>query len=170
MTTHRFPKQWRRRFAELILFLMLASPSHAQNTFHPPARGMDKIQTLKIAYLTERMNLTPEEAKNFWPLYDQYQIDMRTLIKARREHSLDGISLSAATDEQVQEALRNDYENQKKALDLRYAYEQKFLHVLSARKVFILYKAEKSFNMQLIKELKSRRQASRKRLMLNDNK
>lgn len=144
---------------------MLAFPSHAQDTYTPDAHGMNKIQTLKIAYLTEKMNLTPEEAKNFWPLYDQYQIEIRNLIKARRDHSLDGTSLSAATDQQVQEALRNDYEYQKKALDLRYAYEQKFLHILSARKVFILYQAEKSFNIQLIKELKLRRQMNRKRPM-----
>lgn len=163
MTSHRIIKQWYLPIAELILFLMLAFPSHAQDTYTPDAHGMNKIQTLKIAYLTEKMNLTPEEAKNFWPLYDQYQIEIRNLIKARRDHSLDGTSLSAATDQQVQEALRNDYEYQKKALDLRYAYEQKFLHILSARKVFILYQAEKSFNIQLIKELKLRRQMNRKR-------
>ena len=162
MTANRIIKPWFIPFAELIMTVMLAIPTHAQNSHSPVNRGMDKIQTLKIAYLTEKRNLTPEEAKTFWPLYDQYQLEMRNLIIARREHSLNGISLSAATDQQVQTALRNDYEYQKKALDLRYAYEQKYLHILPARKVFILYQAEKSFNMQLIKELKIRRQMNRK--------
>src|SRR5580693_4639131 len=36
------------------------------------AQNGERIQALKIAYLTKQLNLTPEEAERFWPVYNQY--------------------------------------------------------------------------------------------------
>ena len=32
----------------------------------------EKIRTLKIAYVTEKLNLTENEAQKFWPIYNTY--------------------------------------------------------------------------------------------------
>ena len=32
----------------------------------------EKIKTLKIAYITEQLNLTAKEAQDFWPIYNTY--------------------------------------------------------------------------------------------------
>jgi len=44
-----------------------------------------KIETVKIAFFSRQMHLTPEEAKVFWPLYDEYQIVMDAQKRNRRQ-------------------------------------------------------------------------------------
>lgn len=157
-SNYRLFSAWMFALGIALIHLGWTQPCRAQNIPAQGSPGMNKIQSLKIAFLTERINLTPQEAKAFWPLYDAYQNEMKELIKARRQQSLDRIQLDAATDQEVDAALRADYQYQKEALDLRYAYEQKYLKVIPARKVVLLFRAEKAFNMQLFNELKARRQ------------
>ena len=38
------------------------------------------IQTDKKAYVASVLNLTPAEAKKFWPIYDQYQRDLERFV------------------------------------------------------------------------------------------
>jgi hypothetical protein len=36
-----------------------------------------RIEALKIAYLTRKLNLTTEEAQKFWPVYNKYADELR---------------------------------------------------------------------------------------------
>ncbi|MES2777639.1 MAG: hypothetical protein V4722_25905 [Bacteroidota bacterium] len=53
---------------------------HAQ----PEERNEDAIESLKIAFLTKQLELTPEEAQKFWPVYNQYTTELK---KTRKEHN-----------------------------------------------------------------------------------
>ncbi|MCB0697691.1 MAG: hypothetical protein KDC07_10020, partial [Chitinophagaceae bacterium] len=33
----------------------------------------DRIKALKIAYITEKLDLTSEQAQKFWPVYNRYE-------------------------------------------------------------------------------------------------
>lgn len=35
--------------------------------------GFSKIKTLKVNYISEALNLSPETAQAFWPIYNAYQ-------------------------------------------------------------------------------------------------
>ena len=48
------------------------------------------IQTDKKAYVASVLNLTPAEAKKFWPIYDQYQRDLE-MYNRRRNVALEGL-------------------------------------------------------------------------------
>jgi len=48
------------------------------------------VQTDKRAYVASVLNLTPAEAKNFWPIYDQYQRDL-DMYNRRRNVALEGL-------------------------------------------------------------------------------
>ena len=41
--------------------------------------GAQQLQAQRIAFLTERMNLTPDEAQQFWPLYNQFNENLKQL-------------------------------------------------------------------------------------------
>jgi hypothetical protein len=36
-----------------------------------------RIEALKIAYLTKKLNLSTEEAQKFWPIYNKYSDEIR---------------------------------------------------------------------------------------------
>lgn len=50
----------------------------------------DAIESLKIAFLTKQLSLTPEEAQKFWPVYNQYTMELK---KMRKEHTGDELEM-----------------------------------------------------------------------------
>ena len=44
----------------------------------------DKIEAMKIGFLTQRLNLTPEEAQKFWPVYNRFNDEMERVRKGNR--------------------------------------------------------------------------------------
>ena len=45
----------------------------AATNFLGAQTGMDKIKSLKIAFITERLNLSSDEAAVFWPVYNEHE-------------------------------------------------------------------------------------------------
>src|SRR4051812_47921412 len=57
-----------------------APPSEKGEEMH------DRVEALKVGFLTKKLDLTPEEAKTFWPVYNQYEDEMEKVRKARRQN------------------------------------------------------------------------------------
>ena len=55
-----------------ILFLFIIGCASAQTD--PPMDNpkMQNIEALKIAFISRQLELTPDEAQVFWPVYNQY--------------------------------------------------------------------------------------------------
>ncbi|NOY37542.1 MAG: hypothetical protein GXO83_08195 [Chlorobi bacterium] len=138
-----------------ILLIMLAGlPLRAQN--------QDRIQRLnaqKIAFFTERLNLTPEEAQQFWPVYNAYQQEKSSINKAKREILQDINRNSRNMDDKELEELADrfvDYDRQ--LADIQIKYHQEFKKVLPIRKVVRLYQAEQQFTTFLLRQIQNRRE------------
>jgi len=125
--------------------------------------NVQKVEALKIAYISRQLDLSPDEARRFWPVYNQYQQDLRKLVQDKRQHQLSRKELQAASNEEATQALNNQLDDQQKALSLRKTYKQKFMQVLSPQKVMLLYKSERDFNNRLIRELGKRREMQMKK-------
>src|ERR1041385_3852112 len=48
----------------------------------------ERVEAFKVGFLTQRLNLTPTEAKAFWPVYNEYEAELEKLRKTRRENLL----------------------------------------------------------------------------------
>jgi hypothetical protein len=100
----------------------------------------EKIQALKIAYLTRQMNLTPGEAERFWPVYNQYTEEIRqTRINA----------IGNKEDEIVTE---------EKIVNIRKKYNSEFARALPPEKVNLFFRSEREFGASVQKEIIQRRQ------------
>lgn len=97
----------------------------------------DKIQALKIAFITEKLQLTSAEAQQFWPVYNAYEKEIEEL----RRTSKNGDVL----------------ENEEKLLATRKKYKPSFEKILGPTKMNQLFIAEKEFRNILIKRLKNRK-------------
>lgn len=108
-----------------------------------------KIEALKIGYLTQKLNLSAEEAQKFWPIYNKYAAEIR---KVRGDARLNK---------------EKEIDTEEKLLSIRKKYNEEFNKALSAEKVNSFFKAEKDFGGVLQRELMERRQQrldNRKRL------
>jgi hypothetical protein len=71
----------------LMLMAVLGSFSmaFAQNNGGDDLTKQERIQALYVAYVTQELALTPEEAQKFWPLHTQFENELRGVSKALPE-------------------------------------------------------------------------------------
>ena len=119
----------------ILLYAAIALPGMAQD--NPKDAG--RIQAYKIAFLTRKLNLTPEEAQRFWPIYNKYEDELRNARIENRQNKASEI----ATEEKI--------------LNIRKKYNGEFTKALSTDKVNTLFKSEKEFGNIVQKEFLERR-------------
>ncbi len=139
-----------------ISILFLFNISYGQEMMPKGPRGKQIIEQEKIPFFTRRLNLTPEEAKAFWPLYDEYSKKKHDLMKQRREigHSI-MINDSTQNEEEAENLNKSYFKLETTELDLKKAYNQKFKEVLPVQKVNKLYFVEHQFRIYLLKKLRN---------------
>lgn len=119
----------------------------------------EKIKALKTAHITEGLNLTAQEAQQFWPIYNEYEQKRRQLYRRERAEieNIECITedkASSKIDEYV-EIEREDYLLKKK-------YYSDLKKIFSARRIMQLQKVEDEFNRKMMREYRARQAANNK--------
>ena len=112
--------------------------------------GANQLQAQRIAFITERTNLTPEEAQQFWPLYNQYNENLKQLRKA---YQLTRVG-EDATDDQVEKFILSGFDKDQKETELKKDYYQRLKKIISVRKIQKSFRAEVEFRQEIIQQLK----------------
>lgn len=145
-----------RRYRNTLAFLLLTfgaiTTADAQRRSEEEIK---KIQDARVAIITNRLNLTPEQSTGFWPVYNEYSQKRREIHRAQRK-IINDKRAEGQNDEQVLSNLKEVQDLKQKELDLEKEYQNKFLKVITASQVIELYKAERTFNDMLIQRLKQK--------------
>jgi hypothetical protein len=112
----------------------------------------DKIRVAEIGYLTRELNLTPDEAEKFWPIYNNYTHEVELLIAERRQNKQQDKKDDAA----ARQAMDKEMDMEQRLLDVRKHYKEEFLKALPPRKASSVFKVEREFRGQLLRQLKER--------------
>jgi len=121
----------------------------------------EQIQVERIAYFTEKIGLTAEEAQLFWPVYNEMDNKRTALFEERATIIRKFMDESAKmNDKQIDEHLNRLVVIQQQEMALPGEYDAKFRKVLPARKVMNLYVAEMGFRNYLLQTMRSRRPES----------
>ncbi len=139
----------------LPLLLLFTLPAVAQQ--RPGAR--EKIETMKIAYITTALNLTELEAQQFWPVYNEAEVKRRELRKSRMTERLDAAqNFETMTDKEAEVFIDKEMEFKQKELDIQKELHVKLKKVLPAKKIARLYKAETDFQRKVLQELERKKE------------
>lgn len=101
----------------------------------------EKIQALKVAFISQKLNLTSVEAEKFWPVYTQYENE----IKALRANNKNGDVI----------------DNEEKLLDIKKKYRPQFEKILGPGRMNNLFTAERDFRKILIQQLKEQQKQNK---------
>jgi hypothetical protein len=125
--------------AVIAVTLSVASPISAQDK---PADNMqilrEKIRADKKLLVAVNMELTEAEAKNFWPVYEQYQNDLQKMNKRMvnmLESYADDFRSKSLTDDKARKLIDEALAIDKAEADLKSAYAPKLSKALPVRKV-----------------------------------
>ena len=122
----------------------------------PPPKAGDpqKIEAMKVGFITNKLQLTPEEAKVFWPIYNQYEAEKKAARKSTLGEKEDFKPLDQLTDAEAQKLIENQIAWRSKELDLLKKYVGEFKKVLPVKKVAKLLMVEEQFKKMLIEKAK----------------
>jgi hypothetical protein len=134
----------------------------ANALFAQSKEAMKKIESARIALFTERLNLSPEQAEKFWPLYRQYNERRRDLRLELRD-ARQGVDMKNLTDEQSKMLMEKALEIKQRELNLEKDYSEKFQNVISTQQVLRMKNAEKDFQKMLLQRLQSQREKQMQR-------
>ncbi len=118
-----------KRLFILLVFITMAGLAKAQEEI-PAGKKQEEIEALKVAFISKELALTPTEAQQFWPLFNQYSQELK----------------STRVDNQGDVLERDE-----KVLNLRKKYKDGFVKILGPQRVNNMYSAEGKFNQLLIK-------------------
>ena len=119
----------------------------------------EQIKALKIAYITDELKLTPEEATRFWPLFNSYEEKQKSFRKERIRSFMDqsGTSNIDKMTEKEAASILNDIENSEEdAFQNRKKFVASLKPILPATKILKLKKAEEGFNKKLLKQFRDK--------------
>lgn len=141
-----------KRTLVLCILLFGTFLMHAQG----PVR--DRIKTLKVAFITEHVGLTSEEAQQFWPIYNEHEKVMGNIRRKERA----GIHANIARARDLSNEESDDLLDNLIALQFdKQKAEREFLSklrtVIPAKKVLLLVKSEEDFKRQMIQQFRKRR-------------
>lgn len=113
----------------LILSVLLSSMAIAIAQEQPgdDLTRQEKIQSLYVAYVTQQLQLTPDEAQKFWPLHTQFEADLKGVRKDLPE-----------------------LDKQQARLDIKKRYQENFSRIIGANRCDRLYRMGDEFRKKLL--------------------
>lgn len=137
----------------LVLGVVFVSPK-----LQAQEEGRDRIKSLKIAFISEKLALTPKEAEKFWPIYNEHEDTADLLRQKERKYfgrnSADVAMLSDAQASQLLKELEAMHEERYKSGKV---YVQKLKTAIPEKKIILLLKTEENFKRKLIQQFRLRR-------------
>jgi Spy/CpxP family protein refolding chaperone len=120
-----------------------------------PGGRLTQIENAKIAFITNRISLTQEQAQKFWPIYNEFSTRRRELNRSNRLLRRD--ITPDMTDAQIRDNITQSFNGRQQELTLEKEYFDKFQKVISLRQVAQLLNAERDFTKEVIKRVADRR-------------
>lgn len=150
----------RRTAIILILIGFGFIQSFAQQGLDEETQG--KINAARIGLITERLNLSPEQAEKFWPIYKEF-LTQRSSLKAEYDQAKGKLDPKTATEEERKELLDLGLKLKERSVGLERTYSDRMLKVISTQQVIALRKAEEDFRRIIIEQIQQRRQNQQER-------
>ena len=123
---------------------------------------LERFQAQKVAYYTERLKLTSDEAEKFWPVFNDYTNRKEKLDEESKNllRYLVRNSDNMAAKE-VAESLDKYVQIQDKSHNLFMEYHKKYLEILPPQKVARVYIVETQFKTFLLNQIREARPPER---------
>lgn len=133
----------------IVLFLALALGVNAQGG----QRLEKRIEAQRIAFMTNKLNLSPEESQSFWPIYNEYKGKEKELERSYKPDN----PFKLMSDEEINTHIDRQLEKEEKLLQLKKTCIQKLRQTLPVRKVAMIPRVERQFKELMLRKIKERR-------------
>lgn len=140
----------------LLIVLFIAPYGFSQLTEKEKKEARkDKIEQLKIAFITKELDLTTDEAEKFWPVYNEMSNKIDEENKARRKTAKDlKANLETLSEEDIKTKTNSVLDADINVAQLKKDYNEKIAVIIGYKKATKLLSLETRFKRELLKTLK----------------
>jgi len=145
-----------------IVFSIFTIVSTAQSSGGNYENRLEKINSQKVAFITQEMDLSVEDAQQFWPVYNELNEKLE-VVKTDRNHFTRKLmnQKNSMTDEELLELMDKFLQLEKQESTLKLEYHEKYKKLISPKKLVDYYMAEKKFRNHLLNRVKESRRPKR---------
>jgi Spy/CpxP family protein refolding chaperone len=119
-------------------------------------KAQEKIKNLRIAYISDKLSLTPEQAEKFWPVYREFS-DQRKEIRQEMIDARKQIKTDNPDQAQQEQLVKLGLTLKQRELDLEKTYSERLMRVITAQQILSLRKAEGDFQRLILEQVQQRR-------------
>ena len=142
---------------------LIAQPNNKQDD------RFEKLNAMKVAFITNQLNLTSVEAQNFWPIYNKHtkafdaiRIKQRLELRQNKKNDEDLTRLKVRLKDDIADKFISSFlKAEAQQLELKKALVNNLKPYISSGKIMQLIKAEHDFKRKMLQELKKRREKNR---------
>ena len=135
---------------------LLRRPQNFQERVIPRQqnRGVNRIEEVREQYINKRLSMSADQGQRFWPVYRRYRQSLKEILRKKRVNN--SADQPNGTDQINKELF---YESE--LVNTRKYYTDEFLKILPPEKVSLIFKSERDFNDELIKQLSERSEGTK---------
>ena len=112
----------------------------------------ERIEAQRVAFITQKLALTPDEAARFWPVYNSYKGELTDMRK-----EFDRPDMETITEKEASDLIEKQIDQDRHKLNLRVKMLTELRTAVSAKKVLMLQQVENMFNKELLRKLQEKR-------------
>ncbi|TRX60850.1 hypothetical protein FNH22_07350 [Fulvivirga sp. M361] len=129
----------------------------------------EKIQAARIALITERLGLTPEQAEKFWPLYNEFTQKKKQL---NQQYKIEKAKLDMETASEKEKKALLDFglKLKEQSLGLERSYSDRMLNIISTDQIISLRKAEGDFRQMVLQQIQKRKEQRQNQRLRNNER
>ena len=138
----------------LIFFLPLLIFSQDKNNIDIKEKRRN-MQAWKIAFISDKLKFSPEQAQIFWPVYNKYSSEVdevRDSAKSIMRNYKKNKSLMSETE--LGSMIDNKLKTDQLYLELKIKYVKDFNEIISNSQLIELYNAEEGFKREVLREIR----------------
>jgi len=140
------------RFCITPIFILFATIASIAQPGNMSRDVRERIEAQRVAFITQQLHLTPDEAARFWPVYNEY----RDALKDMRD-DFQRPDLTSLTDEEAGVIIEHHLQQEQHKLELKRTLFTRLQTIVNARKVLMLQRAENEFNRELLRKAQEQR-------------
>lgn len=124
-------------------------------------KNRENFRAYKTAYITEKLDLSQEEAEKFWPIYNNYEknsFNLRIRMhKEIRNNIKEEGGIDAIEDAKVNQYITSLLHNEQEYVSLKKKFYKDLKNILPAKKILKLYNTEGEFNRKVLSEFRKKK-------------
>lgn len=132
----------------------------------PNKNREEKIRSLRVAYISTKLDLNTDEAQKFWPIFNKFDNKQTEFLKQRRKIMFDIRKTESQNvpEAEIKKILQNSEQIEIQLQNNRTDFTKNLQGVIPTQKILLLKKIEEEFKQKMFFQIKERLKNRRNKL------